>query len=179
MLSSFLFTFTEDIVWYYLNSKYDYELEPAICGNPGSKNGLSIIFSEQYITKIPFRTIIEVPFAVRNFGSCNKFVDIQLQIRPSCEIATESSAPYQYGTVYANGSNVIEYLNSQGPPNVISALTSVSSFSLSWKSISALALPTPFDLNKASSANAEMPTWIMVMIVSQVFLILIAGILIV
>ena len=156
----------EDTVWYFLSPKLSYDLIPATCGGAGSKNGLRIHFnSKQFLPTIPYRTLVEVPFFVTMTGSCNQFVNIELQILPTCEIPTESSYPYQYGGVYANGSYAIDY------SNVVSTLTSVSSFSVSWKPSSALSASTsPDQINSTAAVPSPSLLYIMILVVQGLIL---------
>ena len=99
-------------------------------------------------------------------GSCNNFVNVELQIRPTCEIPSETSYPYQYGGIYINGSYAIDY------SNVITTLTSVSSFSVSWKPSSATSASTSADtIDSTRTSTPSISTlFIMIMVVQALIL---------
>ena len=148
--------------------------EPYSCGKPGAVNGLRFIYQAQGIPNIPYRKLVEIPVIVQNTGACNNFVNIPLVIKCSCEIPSESSSPYQYGSTYINGSYAIEYvINATGKANVMPTLISSALLSFSWKPASSVATSTSPDMSASTtdlSQQISTKDIIFIVLLSLIFL---------
>ena len=94
---------------------------------------MSYQFSETDLRKIPYNTLIEVPFGVAWIDSCSKFVDIELQITATCEMdmmGYQTGYQYGYGADPTSGAVQISYNESDR----IYATNSTALFSVTWAS---------------------------------------------
>lgn len=133
---------TQDEVYYTLvvASAYDNYLQSGgdgnyTCGVSGQGSGLVVILSGTDIQRIPYNTLVEVPFTVTHvyngpISLCDEFNDIELKLIATCEQPSSSSAVYQYGVTFDEVSKqtVIDY----DPANRIYASNSTATFSVKW-----------------------------------------------
>ena len=140
---------TEDRVESYtlgLNKTFDYS--GGSCGTIGRQGGLVVRFSQTIITKIPYRTKIEVPFSITTEGKCYTYVDVRLLFSATCETVYT----YQYGIKFdqATGDVAVDYGTTYGVSN------STATFSVSWKApASAVAGTSSLEAASQSTLNSN------------------------
>ena len=132
---------------------------PGNCGEPGRRSGLSVYFSEQLISYIPFQQLVEIPFYIMTTSNCMNYVDIMLMIYAACE---NEELTYQYGVSLniATGDVEVDYNTTYGISN------STASFSVSWQSSPSLTAHTSSLVNEASSTSSSVIlTWVIILFV--------------
>lgn len=95
------------------------------------------MFYNTDLKRIPYNTLVEVPFVVpRNYygpnSLCDEFNDIKIQIIATCEQPSPSSAVYQYGVRYNESTKQTDILYDAA--DRIYAANSTAAFSVKWPS---------------------------------------------